>query len=270
VRGSVADLELHTYKSSHEWSRHLFGDPSQPVAPLPVHDCQPDHLGEIGEIGEIGERIVTALREDRRANFQSVALGLGVSESTVRRRFEALYDAGCVLITTLVPAAALGFEAEILFWLSVAPSRLDPVAKELAGLRGVRYVAATLGQESLMPDRRTPARRAHRTPALVRCPPTITRLARCRVLAADASVRVSFGYADTDHASDRHKSITGATRRRTDRSATNFYVDVNREGCQPRGPHNQAAATRTRRRPARDGGPGQADTTDPDVVPGNR
>jgi DNA-binding Lrp family transcriptional regulator len=144
VQGSVADLELHTYKSTHEWSRHLLGDDGEFGSPPPVHDCPATHLDSMDE------RIVAALREDGRASFQGVAQGLGVSESTVRRRFEALHSAGCVQVITLVPAAALGFEAEILFWLSVAPARLDAVARELAELRGVRYVAATLGQESLM------------------------------------------------------------------------------------------------------------------------
>lgn len=144
VQRSVADLELNTYKSTHEWSRHLLGDAGQLAAPQPVHDCTPDH------IDAVGAGIVSALREDGRASFQAVSTRLGVSESTVRRRFESLYNTGCVQVITLVPAAALGFEAEILFWLSVAPARLDAVARELAELRGVRYVSATLGQQSLM------------------------------------------------------------------------------------------------------------------------
>ena len=144
VQATVADLLLHTYKSDHEWSRRLLGDDSGPPAPPPVHDCPPTHLDEVDE------RIIAALRHDGRTSFHGVALGLGVSESTVRRRFESLHSAGCVQVITLVPAAALGFEAELLFWLSVTPARLDAVARELAGLPGVRYVAATLGQESMM------------------------------------------------------------------------------------------------------------------------
>jgi DNA-binding Lrp family transcriptional regulator len=144
VQSSVADLELHTYKSTHEWSRHLLPDAGQLGAPPPVHDCAPDH------IDAVAERIVAALRDDGRASFQAVSTQLGVSESTVRRRFEALHGTGCVQVITLVPAAALGFEAEMFFWLSVAPARLDAVARELAELPGVRYVAATLGQQSLM------------------------------------------------------------------------------------------------------------------------
>ncbi len=146
VQRSVADLELHTYKSTHEWSRQLLGEaaPAAAAPPPPVRNCQPGHLDSLDE------KILDALRIDGRTSFQAVAAGLGVSESTVRRRVEALLQSGCVQVITLVPAAALGFEKEMFFWLSVTPSRLEAVAAALAAQRGVRYVAATLGQESLM------------------------------------------------------------------------------------------------------------------------
>lgn len=144
VQRSVADLELHTYKATHNWSLQLLGEAAGLVAPQPVHDCTPGHLDELDE------QIVDALQVDGRASFQAVAAGLSCSESTVRRRFEALYNTGCVQVITLVPAAALGFEAEMFFWLTVEPARLEVVAHELAAQRGVRYVAATLGQQSLM------------------------------------------------------------------------------------------------------------------------
>ncbi|MGH3388473.1 MAG: Lrp/AsnC family transcriptional regulator [Actinomadura sp.] len=144
VQRSVADLELHTYKVAHDWSAELVADGARLAAPQPPHDCEPGHLDPLDE------RIVAVLREDGRASFPTVAAALSVSESTVRRRFETLYNTGCIQIVTLVPAAALGFESEILFWLSVTPARLEAVAHELAALRGVRFVAATIGQESLL------------------------------------------------------------------------------------------------------------------------
>ncbi|MBW4722486.1 Lrp/AsnC family transcriptional regulator [Saccharothrix obliqua] len=142
IQRSVADLELHTYKSNHEWSRAVLGDGDFPL-PEP-HVCAADDLDDLDH------RILAALSADGRAAFQAVAGELGVSESTVRRRFEAALHRGCVQVITLVPAAALGFEAEIIYWLSVAPARLQAVAEELAAHRGVRYVTAMLGQESLM------------------------------------------------------------------------------------------------------------------------
>lgn len=146
VQRSVADLELHTYKSTHAWSRQLLGEAASKAAGAapPVRNCRPGHLDSLDE------KILDALRIDGRASFLAVASGLGVSESTVRRRFEALHQSGCVQVITLIPAAALGFEKEMFFWLSVAPNRLEAVAAELAAQPGVRYVAATLGQESLM------------------------------------------------------------------------------------------------------------------------
>ncbi len=142
IQRSVADLELHTYKSNHEWSRDVLGKGDFP-RPEP-HVCASDDLDELDH------KILAALSDDGRASFQAVAGGLGVSESTVRRRFESAYQRGCVQVITLVPASALGFEAEIIYWLSVTPSRLLAVAEELAAHHGVRYVTAMLGQESLM------------------------------------------------------------------------------------------------------------------------
>lgn len=46
-------------------------------------------------------------------------------------------------------AASLGFESEIILQVTVAPSRLDAVARELATYRGVRFVGSTLGASSL-------------------------------------------------------------------------------------------------------------------------
>ncbi|WP_443181025.1 hypothetical protein [Nonomuraea sp. 3N208] len=52
-----------------------------------------------------------------------------------RRRLEAMLERGCATVTTFIPAAALGCEAEILFWLSVEPSMQDSVAEGLAGVQ---------------------------------------------------------------------------------------------------------------------------------------
>ena len=112
-------------------------------APEP-QECTPAHFDATDRA------ILALLRDDGRASFRTVGASLAVNESTVRRRFETLLADGCISVVTLVPAAAFGFESEILFMIRVAPARLDAVARELASYRGVRYVAATLGSASLM------------------------------------------------------------------------------------------------------------------------
>ncbi|GAA0912027.1 Lrp/AsnC family transcriptional regulator [Nonomuraea longicatena] len=142
---SCADLVLHTYKVSYDWSTRLLDEIDAPAVPAPrPHRCEPDHLDEVDR------RILAATAEDGRASSQSVAERLAVSESTVRRRLDAMLDRGCASVVTFIPAAALGFEAEVLLWLTVEPAMLDSVAERLSAERGVRFIAAMLGQASLM------------------------------------------------------------------------------------------------------------------------
>ncbi len=62
---------------------------------------------------------------DRRQDLQ-------LDERTVRRRFEALRERGCIMVFTLVPAVSLSFESEIILQITVTSSRLDATARELA------------------------------------------------------------------------------------------------------------------------------------------
>ncbi|GAA3665966.1 Lrp/AsnC family transcriptional regulator [Nonomuraea antimicrobica] len=141
---SNADLVLHTYKVSYDWSVPVLGEHAAAFAGRrPVHACERGHLDDVDR------EVLAAMREDGRASFQSVGRRLGISESTARRRLEAMLERGCASVTTFIPAAALGYEAEILFWLSVEPSMQDSVAERLSHERGVRMIASMLGQASL-------------------------------------------------------------------------------------------------------------------------
>ncbi|BCJ31099.1 Lrp/AsnC family transcriptional regulator [Actinocatenispora sera] len=142
------DLRLHTYKVAHDWYRG--GDVD--AGPEP-HECAPEHFDATDRA------IIAELRAHARDSFRTVAGRLSINESTVRRRFEAMRDRGCLTVTTLVPSAALGFESEVLLDVTVAPSRLDEVARELATHRGVRYVAAMLSANCLMCELILPSER---------------------------------------------------------------------------------------------------------------
>ncbi|MGM7774516.1 Lrp/AsnC family transcriptional regulator [Arthrobacter sp. KNU-44] len=145
------DLVLHVYKVSHDWGRQVFADmrelPEQQPDPLLQIDsepCNPQHFDRADW------EILTALQDDGRSTFQTVADSLGMNESSVRRRFEKLRTSGCIEIFTLVPAPALGLCAETLLIVKVEPIRLKAVARELSQYPAVRYVAATLDENSLV------------------------------------------------------------------------------------------------------------------------
>jgi DNA-binding Lrp family transcriptional regulator len=145
-----SDLIMHVYKMTFDWGRQLFPDtaglPAVPVGnqeAIEPPTCRPEHFDSADW------KIIDALREDGRETFQAIADRLGMNESSVRRRFERLRNSRCIDILTVMPATALGMGAETLLNVRVAPRKMDAVARELAQHPAVRYLAATLDENSL-------------------------------------------------------------------------------------------------------------------------
>ncbi len=145
-----SDLILHVYKVSFDWGRQLYGEllgpePGDAVIGAAQHEeCGPEHFDEADRA------ILKALGDDGRETFQSIADRLGMNESSVRRRYERMRSSRCVDILTLIPSAALGMGAETLLTVTVAPSRLEDVARQLAEYPFVRYLAALLDENALL------------------------------------------------------------------------------------------------------------------------
>lgn len=143
-----SDLVVHTYKVSFDWGRQLYDahaeattDP-QSYMPAP-NTCDPTHFDDSDRA------IVEELRHNGRASFQSIGDKLDMNESSVRRRYERMRNAGCLTTVTMVPASALGMSAETLLILRVEPSRIAAVAQTLAQHVSVRFLAAALEENSL-------------------------------------------------------------------------------------------------------------------------
>lgn len=142
-----SDLLLHVYKVGHDWSRQLLterlaSEPDEAPASTPA-ECAPDHFDDVDW------QILAALKQDGRTTFKAIGAELGMNESSVRRRFERMRQNRCVDVITLVPAAALGMGAETLIIVKVRPGYLDGVVDGLVPHSSVRYLAATLDQNSL-------------------------------------------------------------------------------------------------------------------------
>lgn len=143
VESLDSDLRLHVYKIATDWGRQLFGEHEDEDEAAPTQ-CEPGHLDDVDR-GILGE-----LQKDGRASFAALADRLQLNESTVRRRFERMRDRRCFRVVTLIAADALGLETEMLLWVTVAPDRLESVARELVGHPSVRYLSLELDGNSLM------------------------------------------------------------------------------------------------------------------------
>lgn len=143
VEWCETDLVLHEYKVAQDWTWQLLVGETT-ASPVPER-----HTCDVGHMDEIDWRIVDVMRADGRAGFSVVASQVGLDETTVRRRFEAMLSRGCVMVVTLTPASALGFTSEVMLDISVEPGKLHSVSERLTSFVGVRYVAATLSGSSL-------------------------------------------------------------------------------------------------------------------------
>ncbi|MDF2826122.1 MAG: AsnC family protein [Mycobacterium sp.] len=97
----------------------------------------------------IDHAIMAHLAEDGRRPAKAIASAVGTSESTVARRIERLTMEGCLLFRVIVPAATLGFNADLLVWLRVSSASLDEAAQYLMGHRSTKYMWVTAGRFNL-------------------------------------------------------------------------------------------------------------------------
>ncbi|MFD0538408.1 AsnC family transcriptional regulator [Actinomadura luteofluorescens] len=75
---------------------------------------------------------------------------VGWSESAVRRRLEELRRSGALRFDVEVDPVLLGFPAQCLIWLAVAPSRLASTARALAADPQAAFVGAVTGPHNLL------------------------------------------------------------------------------------------------------------------------
>jgi len=97
------------------------------------------------------EYILRALLSNSRASLSSIAGGLGISETAVRKRMKKLEANGAIrAYTAIVDPYYLGYEGVALVGIDTKPERLLAVLDEVKGMPEVRYAALTSGDHMMM------------------------------------------------------------------------------------------------------------------------
>jgi Lrp/AsnC family transcriptional regulator for asnA, asnC and gidA len=99
---------------------------------------------------ELDRLILQTLQEDGRTPFTHMAKLAGVSETTVRNRYQSLIDEGIVRTVGVVDPRSLGFRAPAIVAVSVEPGSMERVARAIAELPEVSYLVMTLGSYDLI------------------------------------------------------------------------------------------------------------------------
>ncbi|OPC79602.1 AsnC family protein [Embleya scabrispora] len=102
------------------------------------------------EMFEGDGKLLAMLALDGRAGYAKLAEVTGWSESTAKRRLERLRRARALFFDVEIDSALLGYEAEMMLWLSVPPAALVAVGEALAEHHEVAFAAAVTGSANLV------------------------------------------------------------------------------------------------------------------------
>jgi Lrp/AsnC family transcriptional regulator for asnA, asnC and gidA len=100
-------------------------------------------------IDAIDKSIIEALQKNGRESFRRIAARIGISEATVRARYQRLCADGILQVTGVTNPLGLGFEAQAMVGVRTAGPP-EPVAEEIARWSEADYVVVTAGQFDLL------------------------------------------------------------------------------------------------------------------------
>lgn len=100
---------------------------------------------------ETDRKLISALRHDARASLSDLALGLGVSRTTVRGRIERLKQSGEIVgFSVVLRGDAARDPVRGLMMIGIEGRGADRIVRQLNGLSAVRAVHTTNGRWDLI------------------------------------------------------------------------------------------------------------------------
>jgi len=102
-------------------------------------------------LDELDQQILSGLQLDGRRAFSHLAVELGVSEGTIRQRYQRLVNAGILHVVGVVDPSRIGFNTMALIGISVDNTRnTHDIAAEIASFPEVIYAAMSTGSFDLL------------------------------------------------------------------------------------------------------------------------
>ena len=105
------------------------------------------------EIDEVDLEILKMLQSDGRLSFTEIAKKLKLSESTIRKRVQALQRRGVIKKFTIeVDPSKIGINTVAIVGVDVDPTNLLEAAQRLCEIKEVRSVATSTGDHMIMTE----------------------------------------------------------------------------------------------------------------------
>lgn len=97
-------------------------------------------------VDETDLRLIRCLQDNPRATYSSISRITDVSETTVKRRIEALFASGVISTAVFPNPRRLGYDTQAIVGLDVDPNKLDDITSALRKMKEVAFVSVTLGR----------------------------------------------------------------------------------------------------------------------------
>jgi len=96
-------------------------------------------------LDDLDSKLIEALQRNGRASFRGIAAEVGVSEATIRSRYQRLCDDGVVQVLAVTNPLGLGFGAMAMIGVRTAGPPVE-VADEIAEWDEAAYIVVSAGQ----------------------------------------------------------------------------------------------------------------------------
>ena len=104
----------------------------------------------LGDLDRIDVAILRLLEQDGRTPTAQIARTLGISEPTVRKRMDRLFDDDIIKVVAVFNPRKTGYATDVLIMIRVAPGRLQAVGQALAAMEHVVYLGYTTGRHDIV------------------------------------------------------------------------------------------------------------------------
>ncbi|MBM6588868.1 Lrp/AsnC family transcriptional regulator [Brevibacterium sp. RIT 803] len=149
IVSSESATVIRTFKTSYDWGRRILGVEGDNLA----DSATPSPDGEMSrKLDSTDRRLIDLLSTDGRLKLKELSARSGISESSVRRRVDSLWNSKSIQFGTYVDPSLLGYEAPLMVWIQVGTERLESAAIQLSAIPEVRYVSATTGDYQLVAE----------------------------------------------------------------------------------------------------------------------
>jgi Lrp/AsnC family transcriptional regulator, regulator for asnA, asnC and gidA len=100
-------------------------------------------------LDRVDQRLIEALQKNGREPFRRIAADVGVSEATIRARYQKLCEDNILQVTGVTNPLGLGFDAQAMVGIRTSGPP-EPVAEAIAQWDEADYVVITAGQFDLL------------------------------------------------------------------------------------------------------------------------